>query len=221
MKKVIALNFKTYKESLGERGMALCEIAAEVSLVSGVRIIVAPQVTDLREAVKAYDDVFAQHCDAATQGAFTGSTIAEGLKHAGVKGSLLNHSEHRMEKGVVARAIERLGANGLESMVCAHDANETAELAKLRPTFVAVEPPELIGKGISVSSARPEVVKNAVELVERSAKGVPVLCGAGVSTAADVKKASQLGASGVLLASAYVMSKDPKKLLEDMAAALE
>lgn len=215
------MNFKTYKESLGERGMALCEIAAEVSLVSGVRIIVAPQATDLREAVKVYDDVFAQHCDAAGQGAFTGSMVAEGLKHAGVRGSLLNHSERRMTHGDIASAIGRLHANKMESMVCAHDAHETAELAKLKPTFVAVEPPELIGSGISVSKAKPEVVRNAVELVGKSAPGVPVLCGAGVTTPEDVKRAYELGASGVLLASAYVMAKDPKKLLEDMAANLE
>jgi len=220
MKPLIALNFKTYKESLGERGLALCEIATGVSMLSGVRIIVAPQTVDLREAAKVCEDVYAQHVDAAAQGQTTGWITAESLKHAGVKGSLVNHSERRLPRDVIGTTLERLRGAGLESMVCAHDAAETAELARLKPTFVAVEPPELIGKGISVSSAKPEIVTGAVELARKSAAGVPVLCGAGVSTAADVKKAVQLGANGVLLASAYVMAKDPKKLLEEMAASV-
>jgi len=220
MKPIIALNFKSYKESLGERGLALCEIAAEVAMVSGVRVVVAPQPVDLREAVRVGTDVFAQHCDGNAQGAFTGSVTAESLKHAGAGGSLLNHSEHRMPAAEIAKAVERLRANGLESMVCAHDVHETAELAKLKPTFVAVEPPELIGKGVSVSTAKPEVVTGAVDLVKKSAPGVQVLCGAGVSNASDVKTAMHLGVKGVLLASAYVMAQEPKKLLEGMAAAM-
>ncbi|VVC02727.1 Triosephosphate isomerase [Candidatus Burarchaeum australiense] len=220
MKPVIALNFKAYKESLGERGLALCEIASAVSMLSGVRVIVAPQAVDLREAAKVCNDVYAQHVDAVAQGQFTGWITAESLKHAGVKGSLVNHSERRLAKETIAGTVERLKAAGLESMVCAHDATESAELAKLKPSFVAVEPPELIGKGISVSTAKPEVVIKAVELVRKSSPGVPVLCGAGVSTASDVKKAIQLGADGVLLASAYVMAKEPKKLLEEMVASV-
>jgi len=218
MKPLIALNFKTYKESLGERGLALCEIAAAVSMVSGVRIIAVPQTLDLREAAKVCNDVYAQHIDVGGQGAFTGSVTAESVKHAGVKGSLVNHSEKRLGREAIGKTVERLRVVGLESMVCAQDPKETAELAKLRPSFVAIEPPELIGSGISVSTAKPEVVTGAVELVKKVAPEVPVLCGAGVSTAADVKKAIELGANGVLLASAFVKAKDPKKLLEDMAA---
>ncbi len=42
-----------------------------------------------------------------------------------------------------------------------------------------------------------------------------------MSNAEDVKKAIELGAAGVLLASAYVKAKDPKKLLLEMAEALQ
>jgi thiazole synthase ThiGH ThiG subunit len=43
--------------------------------------------------------------------------------------------------------------------------------------------------------------------------------GAGVSTPGDVKKSFELGAEGVLLASAFVKAPDPKKFAEDFAAA--
>ena len=220
MKPLVALNFKTYRESLGARGIELCRIAAGVSKASGVRVIVAPQTVDLREAVKVCKEVYAQHVDLAVQGAFTGSITAESLRDAGVGGSLVNHSERRLGSGVVGKTVERLHAVGLESMVCAQDAKETAELAGFKPTFVAVEPPELIGTGISVSTAKPEVVTGAVELVKRRVKGVPVLCGAGVSTADDVRRAIELGADGVLLASAYINAKEPNRLLEEIVASV-
>jgi triosephosphate isomerase len=44
-----------------------------------------------------------------------------------------------------------------------------------------------------------------------------VLCGAGVSSKEDVKKALELGAQGVLLASAFVKAPDPKAFLSELA----
>jgi triosephosphate isomerase len=199
--------------------MELCRHAAEVSLLTGVRIIVAPQAVDLREACQVCNDVFAQHVDAVPQGAHTGTLTVEAIKAAGCKGSLVNHSERRLPEEQIAATIARLNEAGLESMLCTKDAKESAHLAKYKPTYIAVEPPELIGSGISVSTAKPEVVKGTVEAVSK-VNSTPVLCGAGVSNAADVKKAVALGAKGVLLASAYVKSLDPKKLLEEMANAI-
>jgi triosephosphate isomerase len=219
MKPIIALNLKVYKESLGKRGMELCQIASEVSLLTGVRVIVAPQSVDLREAAQVCGDVFAQHVDEAAQGASTGTLTVEALKDAGVKGSLVNHSEHRLPEEKIAATIARLKEAGLESMLCTKDAAESAHLAKYGPTYIAVEPPELIGSGVSVSTAKPEVVSGTVEAVSK-VNGTPVLCGAGVSGGKDVKKAIALGASGVLLASAFVKAADPKKLLVEMANSL-
>jgi len=143
----------------------------------------------------------------------------EAIKEAGCKGSLVNHSEHRVPEEQIAKTSARLKEAGLESMLCTKDADESARLAKYEPTYIAVEPPELIGSGISVSTAKPEVVKGAVAAVAKVNK-TPVLCGAGVSNASDVKKAVELGAKGVLLASAYVKAKDPKQLLLEMAEAI-
>jgi len=219
MNPIIALNLKTYPESLGAKGAQLCQIASEVSLLTGVRIIVAPQTVDLRDSVQISGDVFAQHVDAEAQGAFTGTVSVESILEAGCRGSLVNHSEKRLPEAVIAATIARLTEAGLESMLCTKDAEESARLAKYKPTFIAVEPPELIGKGVSVSTAKPEVVSGAVSAVAKVNK-TPVLCGAGVGSASDVKKAIELGACGVLLASAYVKSSDPKKLLLGMAEAI-
>ncbi|MCX8197098.1 MAG: triose-phosphate isomerase [Candidatus Micrarchaeota archaeon] len=219
MKPIIALNFKTYRESLGKKGIELSQIAAEVALLTGVRIVVAPQTVDLRQIADIYDDVFAQHADHNPAGAYTGSITLEGLKDAKVKGTLLNHSEKRVTEKQIEETIGLAKKEKIEVMLCTKDAEESARLAKYRPTYIAVEPPELIGSGISVSTAKPEVVTSTIEAVEKVAK-IPVLCGAGISNSLDVKRAIELGACGVLLASAFVKSPDPKKLLLEMAEAI-
>jgi len=214
MKPIIVLNLMAYRESTGEAAIRLCEIASEVSLTSGVRIIVAPQAVDLRACAKVCE-VFAQHSDAGEWGAFTGSILPKALKDANVLGSLINHSEKRVPHENIKKTIDALRGAGLQSLVCSKDDAESAQVAAFSPDFIAVEPPELIGSGISVSSAKPEVVVNSVAAVQKVAK-IPVLCGAGISNASDVKKAIELGVAGVLLASAYVKAAEPKKLLEEM-----
>ena len=129
MEPIIALNLKTYPESLGIKGAQLCQIASEVSLLTGVRIIVAPQTVDLRDAAQICGDAFAQHVDAAAQGAFTGSVTVESIKEAGCKGSLVNHSEKRLPGSDIAATIERLTGAGLESILCTKDTAESAKLA--------------------------------------------------------------------------------------------
>ncbi|MBI5159769.1 triose-phosphate isomerase [Candidatus Micrarchaeota archaeon] len=218
MKHVIALNLKTYEESTGEKGIALCRIAEDVSKSTGVPVIVAPQTVFLAQAVsKLSIPVFAQHVDTVKQGANTGCTTWEAVKSIGCKGSLINHSEHRLPFFQIFEAVEKAKQMGLQSLVCTTNAMESKAVSVSSPSLIAVEPPELIGSGISVSTAKPEIVSNTVKAVE-SVSRVPVLCGAGITTAIDVKKSIELGASGVLLASAFTKAKNPKEKLEELAS---
>ena len=98
--------------------------------------------------------------------------------------------------------------------------DEARSLAAFRPTAIAVEPPELIGSGVSVSTARPEVVEESVKVIKAVSPQTLALVGAGVSNATDLKKAMELGAEGVLLASAYVKAKDPETWLRETAKVL-
>jgi len=93
-----------------------------------------------------------------------------------------------------------------------------SKFAELTPTFIAVEPPELIGSGISVSNSKPEIIINSVKAVKETNQKITVLCGAGVSNNEDVRKSLELGAEGVLLASAFVKAKDPKAFLTELAS---
>jgi len=220
MNPLIALNLKAYKESIGERGLTLCRIADEVAKSTGASIVVAPQNVDLFRVAKAVSiPVFAQHIDSNEPGAFTGSITAEAVKEAGCKGTLLNHAERKIPYEKMQLVVELARKAGLETLMCADSVDEARRIAPLKPDYIAIEPPELIGSGISVSKAKPEIVKDAVSEVKKI-QNIPVLCGAGISNGEDVRKAVELGANGVLLASAFVKAKDPRAVLLDMANAV-
>jgi len=214
---MIVLNLKTYEQT-NENSLLFTDIASEVVAETGLRILVCPPAPYLRDAADRFSGVFAQHCDPEPPGAFTGSISAELLKSVKAKGSLINHSEKRVPGDKVKATVERLHAVGLESLVCAATPKESALMASFSPSFVAVEPPELIGSGVSVSKTKPEVVIDTVKAVRETNDRIPVLCGAGVSNKEDVRKALELGSAGVLLASAFVKAKDPKAFLSDLAS---
>ena len=86
--------------------------------------------------------------------------------------------------------------------------------------MIAVEPPELIGSGIPVSKAQPEVVTGTVELVKQLNPNVVILCGAGITKGEDVAAALELGTEGVLVASGIVKAKDVYRALLDFAEAI-
>jgi triosephosphate isomerase len=214
----VIVNLKTYAEATGERAVAIAEAMATVAETSGVAMAVAPQTLDVRLVMGHDVPVYAQHFDHVEGGSNTGWTSLEHLHAAGVAGSLVNHSEHRVDRDVVRRCIDALRARDLVSVVCTKDAAESGDLAGLGPAAVAVEPPELIGGEVSVTTADPKVVSDAVAAVAAVSGNVVVLCGAGVKTRADVEKAVELGAHGILLASGVTKAKDPKEVLEDLAA---
>ncbi len=214
---MIVLNLKTYPETI-EKSFLFVDIASEVVAETGVRIIICPPAPYLKEAAERFSDVFAQHVDPYPPGAHTGSLPAEMLKAISVKGSLINHSEKRIGMDNVKKAIENIHSSALESIACAETSDEAAEIAHLSPLFVAIEPPELIGSGKSVSASKSELITATVKKIKDSSNKVGVLCGAGISSRDDVKKALELGTDGVLLASAFVRARDPKIFLQDLAS---
>lgn len=214
----IVVNFKVYPEVLGKRGWDLARTCAKVAEDTGASIVIAPPLSDLAHIARlVHIPVFGQHADTAAAGAHTGWLPPEALLEAGAAGTLVNHSEHKVPHKDVAAIIPRCEALGLEVIACADDLKEAKALARLSPDYIAIEPPELIGGDVSVTSARPEIVSGAVEAIHRIHGDVGVLCGAGVKDRKDVRKALELGTVGVLLASGVVKAKDPENALRDLA----
>ncbi len=217
---VILTNFKTYESATGQKAVELAKAHEQAAQETGCSFAVAVQAVDIfRVAQEVSIPVFAQHCDDAQYGSKTGWQMAEALKEAGASGTILNHSEHRFsDREALGKAVERAKSVGLLTCVCAETAEEGAEFAKaFTPDFVAVEPPELIGGDISVSTANPGLISDSVAIVSP----VSVLVGAGVKNGEDVAIAIKLGAVGVLLASGVTKAEDPKRVLIDLASGIE
>ncbi|MEA2054447.1 MAG: triose-phosphate isomerase [Candidatus Thermoplasmatota archaeon] len=218
----IVVNVKTYKEGTGRKGLKIAKIMEKVSEETGASMVIAVQTPDIYMiASEVKIPVFAQHMDAINCGSHTGWTLPESIKEAGARGVLLNHSEHPLKIGEIAKGVERARELQLETIVCANNIGVTGAVATLSPDFVAIEPPELIGGDISVTKAEPEIIKKAVGIVKKINPSTKVLCGAGVKRGKDVKKAIDLGTEGVLLASGVVKTGDKEKVLREMASAIE
>ncbi len=210
---VLIINFKAYAESTGLRAVELAKVAESVAKDLGVEIVVAPQYTDLyRVAVNTSLRVFAQSADPVMPGAYTGHVTLESILESGASGVILNHSERPLRLNELAFLVERAKALGLDSVVCAPTSSTASAVSKLRPTAVAVEPPELIGTGRAVSRERPELIRDSLNVVD-----VPLIVGAGIESGDDVKRSIELGAQGVLVASAIVKAQKWREKILEMA----
>ncbi|NLX47612.1 MAG: triose-phosphate isomerase [Euryarchaeota archaeon] len=218
---IIIVNFKVYSEVEGPGAVRLAKECESVALEKKANIAVCPPMVELsRVASEVTIPVLSQHVDDRSPGSITGYVSPQSVKAAGAMGTLINHAEHRMPPQEIAAAIEACRKLGLVSVVCTDTAETSAAMAVFSPDFIAVEPPELIGGDISVTTADPAIVSRTVEMVKAVDAQVKVLCGAGVKNGRDVRAALDLGASGVLLASGVVKAKDVKAALLDLVSAL-
>lgn len=218
---LILVNLKTYKEGMGNRAHMIAQAAQAVSQESGVTIGVAPGYIDLHPLCHHFSiPVYAQHVDGCEPGANTGHVTVEAIRVAGAAGSLVNHSERRLTIADIEASVRGLRAHKLISVVCSNNESTSAGAAALTPDYVAIEPPELIGSGVSVSKANPEIIKRSVAAVQAVNPKVKVLTGAGIQCGECVKIAVDLGTDGVLLASSVVKSKEPAAVLRDLVSKL-
>jgi len=217
---MIIVNFKTYTESTGRRATELAKKAEQVNDETNICVGVAPQFVDIKTVADTVNiPVFAQHIDPIKPGSFTGHVLAESVKEAGAAGTLINHSERRLKLAEIDEVITLAHENGLISLVCSNNPTTSAAVATLEPDIIAIEPPELIGTGIPVSKAKPEVITDTVKFVKQVNSKVTILCGAGISHGEDVAAALKLGTQGVLVASGIVKAKDPYAVMREFADA--
>ncbi len=209
------VNFKTYREGTGKNAVSLARALA--SLKGRAKIIPVVQALDLKEvASKVPLNVFAQHADPVSFGSNTGAVLPEALKSAGAYGTILNHAENKRPNEFIEKAVRRCRDAGLKVMLCAESIQRARELARFSPDFIAVEPPELIGGDISVSTARPELISDSVEAIHSVDKKIIVITGAGIKNSGDVRKALELGTKGVFVASGIVKAENQKNAAREL-----
>ncbi|HII36197.1 MAG TPA: triose-phosphate isomerase [Nitrosopumilaceae archaeon] len=214
------INFKNYEEIAGTKALNLAKIVEKVSKKYKIKIAVAPPQHLLTEITRCNIPVLAQHLDIAKIGSTTGFMVPEIVKKSLVRGSLINHSEHRIPGNQISELVSRLKKLGMISVVCVKDISEVRKYVKLNPDYIAIEPPELIGTGKAVSKERPEIITRSVTAVKQAKNSTKLLCGAGIVSGEDVAKAIQLGAKGILVASGIVKAKNWANVVEEFARAI-
>lgn len=219
---IILLNLKTYEQATGSKVINFARVAERVYEKTGISIALAAQALDIQSLVDASEiPVFAQHIDPISPGKNTGHIVPEAVAEAGCYGTLLNHSEHQIPLDVIENSVKRAKEVDLFTCVCSDTIDKAKKIALFNPDVIAIEPSELIGSGISVSKAQPEIVSGSVEAVNAVNPDVTVLCGAGITNGEDASAALDLGAKGILVASGVVKSDDPYKSLLELARSMQ
>ena len=160
------------------------------------------EVKEIVEMTKL--EVWVQSIDPIDPGAHTGAILPEAVKEDGATGTFLNHSEKKLDDyNLLSKSINQASRAGLKTLVFAGDINELRKVVGLKPTLVAYEPPELVGSR------------------DKSVARLPLIVGAGIKSAEDVRVSLRLGAMGVAVASDVVKADDPEKELLDLVKGLE
>lgn len=208
---MIFVNFKTYKESSGPEAVRLATMLEAVSNDQSVPIIPVLQALDIKSVATVTEfPLWIQHIDAVTYGAHTGSILPENAILAGIEGTFLNHSEHKIvDPQILENTVKRAHEVGLKTLVFAADLEELARVLNYRPTYVSYEPPQFIGSTkVSVSEAEPDIIEKAAKLTKEA--GIPLIVGAGIHSEEDIRTSLKLGAFGFAIATNIVKSEDPE-----------
>jgi triosephosphate isomerase len=198
---MFVINCKNYEEISGDKIIKFVKIAEKISKKYKVKIAISPPQHLVGLVANSSIPILAQHIDVSKVGSTTGFVIPELLKKSKVKGSLINHSEHRITSKEIEKLVSKLKELKMVSILCVKDIAEIKKYVKLNPDYIAIEPPELIGSGKAVSKEKPELIAKAASIVNNSKNKTKLLCGAGIVSGEDVAKAIELGSKGILVAS--------------------
>jgi triosephosphate isomerase (TIM) len=202
----LIINFKNYTDIGGEKTLELSKVAEQVRNSTGVEIVLAPPQPSLSQVcTMVKTPVISQHVDSSKPGSTTGYFVPEIVKSYGVIGSLINHSEHRIDSlDSIGELVEVLRGLQMVSVVCARTVEEARNIARFNPDFIAIEPPELIGSRKAVSKENPGIITESIAAAAEQSKSSKVICGAGIIDKTDVESALRLGANGILVASGII-----------------
>jgi triosephosphate isomerase (TIM) len=173
--------------------------------VSVVLTVPTPLIAPIRDLDSGVL-VFAQGMDPEPMGNSVGRVIAEALADAGAAGVMLNHDSNPLEPQQLSTAVERAHHNGLHTILCAGTDAEAVRFARLHPTVILYEPPELIGKSGAVAR---EWIAPANTAVHRITPGMLMMHAGGVGSPRVAEAIMALGADGTGSTSGVLSAEDP------------
>lgn len=220
------INTKNYLQVSGRKLDKLVSFVEKAQFkCRSPKIFLAVPAFDLRYLHSKYHSIgfLAQHLDDAEIGSSTGALVPEVAKLSGAFGSIINHSERRIDPKLIPELVARVRDLGMISVVCAKNDKEVSRIASCDPDFIAVEPPELIGTGRAVSTVSPMIItksKIALDRARVEKSKTKLLCGAGIVEGTDAERAIELGAEGILVASGVIMAENWMAKIEDLSGGL-
>ena len=214
------INCKNYDEVAGEKIIKLAKLSERISKKYKIPIAISPPHHLIPLITKFRITILTQHLDDKKVGSTTGFMVPEIVKKSKIDGSIINHSEHRITEKEIKSLVKRLKKLKLKTVLCVKNVSEAKRYAKLNPTYIAIEPPELIGTGRAISTERPQLITNAVDAVRSAKNSTKLLCGAGIVSGYDVARAKELGSKGILVASGIIKAKNWEKIIGEFSRAL-
>lgn len=202
---MIIVNFKNYKT-----GKEALKLVKKLDKVGG--FIAAVNYLDIQELSKTKLPIFAQHIDSSKK-VSTGFVFPDEIKKAGAKGTLLNHSEHRISFNEIKQTLKECNKYKLRVVVCVANLSEAKKVMRLKPWAIAYEDPKLISTGKSITKYQPINLKKFVKLLDKTK--IIAICGAGISSHDDFLESKIIGCEGALVASALA-KKNPDGFLRGL-----
>ena len=127
---MFVINCKNYEEIAGNEIIKFVKIAEKVSKKFKVKIAIAPPQHLIGLVSNSSIIILAQHIDDSKIGSTTGFVIPELLKKSKVKGSLINHSEHRISSEEIQKLVLKLKELKMISILCVKDVAEAKKICK-------------------------------------------------------------------------------------------
>lgn len=150
--------------------------------------------------------VFGQSMDPDPLGPSFGRVTAEALLDAGADGVMLNHDAAPIDPATLPSVVRRAHDAGLATIVCAGTEPEALAAARLAPTAVLVEPPDLIG---TIGSGNRDWVRPLTDALRGVDDRVLSMHAGGVGTPLIARGIMAAGADGTGSTSGILTADDP------------
>lgn len=207
-------NFKSYESALWENAIKLAKAHCKVNKKHNANLQIAASIIDVQILTKNFPKlaIRTQYIDPIDYGKHTGKVAAQFLKQIGITGTIINHSENRINKEQITKCLQFAKKIGLKTIICAENTSECVEFFSLTPDFVSLEPPECIGTDICVTSNHMESIHTTIEAIGAE----NLMLWAGIKTPDDIQVAKKLWVAGVLISSAITTAKNPENKLSEL-----
>ena len=136
MDNTVIINLKHYRVSSGPLCERFLSSFIGMDTPDNTRIIFALNQIDLRLA-KNFPELtfYSQHVDPVEYGAKTGQLSIESLLDLGISGTLLNHSEKRLDENTIVKVMDLARRSGFPAVICAENLSEAEKYSGLNSEY--------------------------------------------------------------------------------------